>query len=162
MRIIRTSSIKEVFNLVSSLRHEGGVEDYNVSYLSKFSKFSLAELDEPEFWDLIFLDTWEVEAFYPESSSLENRRLNLVANIVNSIADVKLTDNWDIGEIRRKTRKFLNQNTTDNLPPIVLIPYKGGYYIQDGNHRCLGIAMAILKKKTKYKPIKVFLAIDEL
>jgi len=158
MRIIRISSKKEVFNHIGSLRPEGVIEDYNIHYLSKFNNFLLVELDEVDFWNLIFLDTWEVEPFYPKSSSLEYRRLISVAKIANRKGDMKFSDNWDIGEIRRITRAFINQRKMENLPPIVVIPYKGGYYIQDGNHRCLGIAMAILNKKVVFKPIKAFKA----
>lgn len=161
MRIIGASTIIEVFNFMGGLRPEGIVEDYNVSYLSKFHNFLFVDLSEAEFWDLIFLDTWEVEAFYPESSSSKNRRLISVAEVANSIGDLKLSDNWDIKSIRKQTREFLNHQAMENLPAIVLIPYEGGYYIQDGNHRCLGMAMAILNKKIEYRSLKSYVAIDE-
>ena len=161
MRLIRKSSIKEVFNFLGRLASEGCVEGYNVHYLSRFSDFSLVEIDETEFWNLIFLNTWEVQAFYPESSSITNRRLRSVVRIANLKGDVNFSNNWDIGVIRRKTREFLDRHAMDDLPPIVLIPYKNSYYIQDGNHRCLGLAMAILNKKVDFKPIKAFMAIDE-
>lgn len=123
----------------------------NMRVISRYSRFYRMEaISEAEFFGLVFLQNREVAAIAPPG---EDRRLRAVAHRALQHMSERFSDNWDIASIRQRFSLAALP-----LPPLVLRDtldserQHGEWYLQDGSHRALAYAMAVLNKEASFTP----------
>lgn len=138
------------------LRLGGGNHDDNMGVVLSFQEYCLVELSLEDFRELVFLQTSVV---FPICRPGEDRRIAEVASRALK-APKQLGPNWDLDKIRDRTRTAL-----DSGQPIESLLIRetnkaekpfGLWYLQDGSHRGLGYAMAILSANLPYVPITAY------
>ncbi len=138
-----------------------GNKENNVRSIEKYRNHYEVDLSQDIFFGLCFI---EIEA--TKCITTSGRKLKNVASLTLKRLDVVAgTPNWDFNKIFQTTTECMKNNPNFDISPIVLLDNDSAkkhgctFYIQDGNHRCLGYAMYLLKNKdAKYVPIKAFLA----
>ena len=164
MNIIETVSKVVMIQHLVSLgcgNHTGNMKELGLREVDNRFNHYLAELNEDEFFKLVFLHTDELACIVPNT---KNRSLIIAAQ--NALCQLKikprLNTNWDLENIEEMTSIWLKRNCP--LPALVLRDSRnsecktGEWYLQDGSHRALGYCMAILCKSTDYQTVKVFIA----
>jgi len=158
MNVVRNASIQEIESLLIDLG-KGNHPD-NMRSLRRFSRYFLVELSESEGLSLVFLQNDHVLQICPRG---EDRRLRAVAARANKIGPVKLHDNWDLGEVLRRTEMELSAKPLRQLVLRDAVETErefGRWYIQDGSHSALGYALALLSGRA-YVPVRAFCATNE-
>jgi hypothetical protein len=156
MNILRTATLPEIEQVLTDLG--GGNHIDNMNVLKSFSGYFLIELLKDEFFDLVFLQNKEVVTICPPE---QDRRLRAVALRAISTSTNVLSSNWDLGLIKKLTEELLWRPT---ISPLVLRDTRqsecknGSWYIQDGAHRALGYAMALLSSPISYTPVQAYCA----
>jgi hypothetical protein len=163
-QVIQRSSLAEVERFLLALG--GGNHSDNMSVLWRFRCFYLLRLSREDFFDLVFLQSKAVGEIAPQS---EDRRLKAVADRALTLGDKIVGPNWDLSAIRGKFRALTMATSNYGLPALVLRDaqdaeraHGGSWYIQDGNHRALAYAMAILDGTIQYSPQLAYLATQNL
>lgn len=162
MQILCTFTHK---NLVDSLKNEGNFKD-NVKYTKEYTFHYKVKLSEEEFFDLCFLGNEETASITSNGRKLRTAAQSALSSIKKGATH--LSGNWNLSEIETKTKAFL-ANGQAEFAPITLRDAKGGelkhkcnFYIQDGNHRCLGYAMHLLSAPgLRYMPIEASLSTNK-
>lgn len=169
INIIKKSSIEEIEGHLISLGRGNHLDNMqSISFLPNDTtpNYYLISLSEDEFFNLIFLQNDEVLIIAPRG---QDRRLRAVATraleALNS-GDSRLSGNWDLASIYNRIMDLLRDGSTYELPPLLLrdargteLEYKGTkWYIQDGSHRALAYAMAVLKREETYRSINAYCA----
>lgn len=133
----------------------GGNHPDNMRRLAAFPSFFLMEIEEGDFWNLVFLQNEDVLPLTPVGS---DRRLRAVAARALSIPEEVLSSNWSLPRIASHTMAQHPAKPDFSVEPLVLRDasiserHDGGTWcIQDGNHRALGYAMAVLRLDVPYK-----------
>ncbi len=131
----------------------------NMRVISRYSHFYRMEaIPEAVFFDLVFLQNTEVSTIAPPD---EDRRLRAVAIRALQQNDARFSENWDLGSIRQRFSLAALP-----LPPFVLRDTSsserqhGEWYLQDGSHRALGYAMAVLNDEASYTPQVAYCATE--
>lgn len=126
----------------------GGNHPDNMRRLAAFPNFFLMELEEGDFWDLVFLQNEDVLLLAPRGS---DRRLRAVAVRALRIREAVLSPNWSLPRIANHTMAQNPERPGFSLQPLILRDASvserhngGAWYIQDGSHRALGYARAVL------------------
>lgn len=126
----------------------GGNHSDNMTQVRAYPFHFLVDLSSEEFLDLVFLQTHHVVEIAPRD---EDRRLRAIAARAMARGAKKLAPNWDLGRIRER---YAEADTTQALPALLLRDacaserrHGGSWYIQDGCHRALAHAMAILERQ---------------
>lgn len=158
MKIVKKADIKEIEQELRKLG--GGNHDDNMKALNKFPNHYLVELSESDFLEVVFLQSKEVSLICPSG---QNRRLKAVAERAKLSTRRKPSENWDLDQIMELTGKLLRSPKAD-MGPIFLRDAQGSecqygrWYLQDGSHRALGYAIALITKETTYSPIQAYCA----
>jgi hypothetical protein len=128
--------------------------------LGDFPYHFLLELSEEDFFNLVFLQSSEVAAICPPG---EDRTLRVVASRAVHCTKRRLGPNWDLDEVIHRTDEMICKSIL-SVGPFFLRDARdserafGARYLQDGSHRALGYAMAILTDRTHYAPFNAFCA----
>lgn len=138
------------------LLHLGGGNHLdNMRRLTAFPSFFLVELEEGDFWNLVFLQNEDVLPLAPVGS---DRRLRAVAARALGNPEAVLSPNWSLSRIADHTMAQNPAKPDFSVEPLALRDasvserHDGGtWYIQDGNHRALGYAMAVLGSGVPYQ-----------
>lgn len=132
----------------------------NMRVISRYSNFYRMEaIPEGLFFDLVFLQSREVAMIAPPG---EDRRLRAVALRALRQNDARLSENWDLGSIRQQFSLAALP-----LPPFVLRDTTGSerrhgeWYLQDGSHRALGYALALLHDEVSFTPQVAYFATEQ-
>lgn len=163
MRVSRTTTVAEID---SALRKLGaGNHEDNMQVLASFPHHFFLELSEKDFFELVFLQCREVAEICPSGA---DRTLHAVAYRAVHSPKRQLGPNWDLDQVNHRTEEVLCTSTS-SVSPLFLRDARhsekafGCWYLQDGSHRALGYAMAILTDRTRYSPLNAFCATtDEL
>jgi hypothetical protein len=151
MRWIRVATVGEIDQHLKRLG--GGNHIDNMTVVSGFKRHSLVELSEEDFSHLLFLQSDDVVQICPRGG---DRRLYAVALRALGAESPRLGPNWNLGEIMQQTNEILmGQRSAEPLlirEANEVEKHFGPWYLQDGTHRALGYAMAILGSKTAYEP----------
>jgi hypothetical protein len=165
--VIRKSSLGEIENHLISLG--GGNQEDNLSSISPLPNYYLLTLSEDEFLNLTFLQNGEVIGVAPRG---EDRRLRAVASRALRLYEsgkTELSNNWNLQSILERLKQCDLEQAVLELPALVLRDTKdsereyGGarWYIQDGCHRALAYAMAVLRGDLTYHTQRAFCATAE-
>lgn len=141
-----------------------GNRDDNLESIGNYSGYFKVELSKDAFLKLCF--------FHIPRISKNGRRLRDVADMalnLLSASDSYLDDNWDLSKVYKRTTGDINTKKEIELFPLVLRDASEGeinhgcdFYIQDGNHRCLGYAMYLLESvEESYVPQHAFIATNK-
>ena len=154
MTVIRNLSIAEIERDLLALG--GGNQEDNMEVIGRFPRHYLVELSEDDFFNLVFL---QVPKLSPISPPGQDRTLRAVATRAISSSQRMLGSNWDLDAIESRTKEFLRFGDLQVGPLFLRDPHRsecrhGLWYLQDGCHRGLGYAMAILSAGTSYSPTK--------
>jgi len=128
--------------------------------------YYLISLSEDEFFNLVFLQNNEVLAISPRG---EDRRLRAVGTRALDLLNTggnRLSENWNLESNYNRFISFVRDRKAYELPALVLrdargseLEYEGArWYLQDGSHRALANAMAILRRESRYQPISAYCA----
>jgi hypothetical protein len=158
-QVLRRATLAEVSDHLVKLG--AGNQADNVRSLQKFPNVYQVKLSREDFMNMVFLANDEVRPIIPP----DDRRLSAVAARALQAGPKVLSANWDLGKIQQRfAEKFAEEGATD-LPAIVLRDAQGSetahgakFYIQDGCHRSLAYAMAILAGKATYQPVTAYVA----
>lgn len=162
--VIRKSSLEEIENHLVSLG--GGNQEDNLRSISSLPNYYLLMLSENEFLNLVFLQNDEVIDIAPRG---EDRRLRAVANRalrVYEFGNTELSDNWNLESNFERLKEHDLEQEGFELLALVLRDTRGSereydgarWYIQDGCHRALVYAMAVLRGDVAYQPQRAFCA----
>ncbi len=157
-KVIRAADISEVDQELLMLG--GGNHADNMKVFSDFLQHYLVELSEEEFLGLILLQSKEVSVICPSG---QDRRLRAVAARAVSSTERKLSNNWDLDLVSKRTEEYLSTPNT-KFGPLFLRDARGleckhgAWYLQDGSHRALGYAIALTSRQTRYEPLRAFCA----
>jgi hypothetical protein len=160
-RVIRTAKISEIDRELLMLG--GGNHTDNMKVLGNFPNHYLVELSEDEFLRLIFLQSKEIYAICPPG---QDRGLKAVAARAISSTQRKFSNNWDLDLISKRTEEFL-QKSNKTFCPISLRDAHGSeckygsWYLQDGSHRALGYAIALISGQATYEVVRAFCATQQ-
>jgi len=146
--------------------HPNNLKEFGLLPESFGFKHYLTEIDEAEFFGLVFQHTPDLSPLVPD---VNIRPLRIAAQ--NALGQLKvkprLNANWDLTLIEERTTAWLARGTP--LPALALRDSRGSelitgqWYLQDGCHRALGYAMAILKyPSVTYRPLKAYIATTEI
>ena len=137
-----------------------GNHDDNLCVLRAFRHYYHASLEEEEFYALVFLVNDSVRRIVPPGA---DRRLRAVASRAIALDGIELGPNWDLADIRNRTAEFFE--TVGEPSPLLLrdvhdseTKHGGRWYLQDGSHRALGFAIALVEHKAEYFPWPAHLA----
>jgi hypothetical protein len=157
-QVLRRATLAEVSDHLVKLG--AGNQADNVKSLQKFPNVYEVKLSREDFLNMVFLANDEVRPIIPP----DDRRLSAVAARALQAGPKVLSSNWDLGKIQQK---FAEKGAGD-LPAIVLRDAQGSetahgakFYIQDGCHRSLGYAMALLAGKATYQPVTAYVATSQ-
>lgn len=124
----------------------GGNHRDNMVQVRAHARHYLLELSTEELLDVVFLQTDGVIELAPRGG---DRRLRAVARRAMALGSRRLGPNWDLGEIRGRYAA-----ATHPLPALLLRDARGSecdhggtWYLQDGCHRALAQAIAIIEGK---------------
>jgi hypothetical protein len=154
MQVIKRIEQLDIDNYLTS---QGNFKD-NKKSISNFRHYYVAELTENEFFDLCFLGNEMMKAI-----TLNGRGLKTVAETaIQLIGQGKghLGANWNLKSIEEEGEKLF-KTSLFSLENIVIKDHSSPrhkFYIQDGNHRCLSLAIQLLKNGLSYSPVKTFVA----
>jgi hypothetical protein len=156
--LVTETTIGEVERLLVKLG--SGNHFDNMRAISRFSRFYRIEaIPEAAFFDLVFLQNAEVASIAPPG---EDRRLRAVALRALQHTDARFSENWDLGSIRQRFALAALP-----LPPFVLRDTSGSerqhgkWYLQDGCHRALGYAMAVLNDEVCFTAQVAYCATEQ-
>jgi len=162
--IVKKSCLEEIKAYLNDLG-SGNHED-NMRSLSSQNgdNYYLLELSKSGFLNLVFLQNSEVRRIAPEG---ESRTLQVVAcRALQHVAlgNSRLSSNWDLVANRSRLETTRPNQKHFTLPALVLRDVKHSereneetqWYIQDGCHRALAYAMAVLKGDVTYQPQRAF------
>lgn len=158
MKLIRVVSYSQI---VEHLKTQRNSID-NLESTRGFTYYYEVELEKEDFFGLIFLENNEVIRITKGTT----RKLSAITKMaLEKLSNKKmfLSNNWQLDKIYEKTIEKMD-NTTNasfNISPIIIINTESGLYIQDGNHRCLGYAMYLLRNQKSYIPQKAFYCSNE-
>jgi hypothetical protein len=152
MLVIRSVTIPEIER--DLLAMGGGNHKDNMEVISRFPEHYVVELSEDEFFSLVFLQVRELSIICPPG---EDRTLRAVATRAIASSQRKLGENWDLDVIENRTREFLHSTSTQLAPLFLRDAHDsecrhGSWYLQDGCHRGLGYAMAVVSGSIGYSP----------
>lgn len=104
----------------------------------------LVELTVEELLGLVFLQSASTAEIAPQGA---DRRLRAVALRAVDLGPKRLAPNWDLAQIRERCA-----SAPRPLPPLLLRDargserdHRGTWYLQDGCHRGLAVAMAVVE-----------------
>lgn len=162
MQVLRKASLEEIkFHL---LNLGGKNQKDNLQSIRHFPFYYLLRLSQNDFYGLVFLQRPDLHAMVPLG---HDRRLRAVAGRTVTLGRTKLFDDWDLGEIRDRFDELKTEQAVPVLPALLLRDARpnekqyGPWYLQDGSHRALAYAMAILETKASYVPQPAYLATTE-
>ena len=159
MEVVRKTCVEEIESHL--LRLGGKNQQDNMQSIRHFPFFYVLRLSQSEFHGLVFLQCSGLHAIVPLD---QNRRLQAVAERAVILGRARLSDNWDLGEIRDRFDELRTEREAPILPSLLLRDARanemqhGPWYLQDGSHRTLGYAIAILEQKVSYVPQLAYLA----
>lgn len=164
MKIIRSTSAEEIEQHLLALG--GGNQVDNMKKTREHSNFYLVELNEEEFFELVFLDNNKMKPIVPDNS---DRRLKAVSIRAGSELkennNVTYDDNWDLRKNMEKFNAEYNSSAKIQLPELLIIDATGSeknfgaqWYLQDGCHRALAYTIEILKGKIQYSAQQTYCA----
>lgn len=161
MRMIREATAEEIDQHLKRLG--GGNHSDNMTIVSRVKKYSLVELSEEDFSQLVFLQSDAVIRICPRGG---NRCLYEVAFRALEVAEPRqLGPDWNLEEIVQKTAEFLaGQRPAETLLIREATQGEkqfGPWYLQDGSHRALGYAMAIVGSGIPYEPWLAYSCAEE-
>lgn len=155
-QIVRVATVDEIEALLLDLG--GGNHPDNMQALRKFRTFALVDLEELDFFHLVFLQNDEVLSICPRG---QDRTLGAVARRATTARNRRLSPNWDIDAIVARAKERLNSLAHR---PLVLREAResesqhGSWYIQDGAHSALGHALALLSGDASYSLVRAYCA----
>lgn len=122
----------------------GGNHTDNMAQVRGHAFHYLLELTAEELLGVVFLQADGLAELAPRGG---DRRLGAVAARATTLGSRRLGPNWDLGEIRAR-----HAAVAGPLPALLLRDARGSetdhggtWYLQDGCHRALGQAIAILE-----------------
>lgn len=127
---------------------------------SSFPRHFLTELFEKDFFDLVFLQSSDIAAICPRE---QDRTLRAVAYRAVHSTKRQLSPNWDLDQVNCRIEELLC-TPAPSISPLFLRDARdservfGRWYLQDGSHRALGYAVAVLTHRTPYSPVNAFCA----
>ncbi len=151
MQVIGKASLEEI--KAHLLRLGGKNQQDNMQSIRHFPFFYLLQLSQNEFYGLVFLQCSGLHAIVPLG---QDRCLRAVAERAVILSRARLSDNWDLSEIRDRFDELRTEREVPILPSLLLRDARanemqhGPWYLQDGSHRTLGYAIAILEQKVSY------------
>ncbi|MBU1118639.1 hypothetical protein KKH43_02020 [Patescibacteria group bacterium] len=141
-------------SIIQSCLAEQGNHKDNQEALNKFKFYYLVKLGKNDFLNLCFLDNDEVKDITKNGRRLENVAKTSMKLLENN--DGILSSNWDLKKTIKTTIYTLKVSNLPSFLPLIIRDAKNGeqnhgsnYYIQDGNHRCLGYAIFLLRNPDK-------------
>jgi len=139
----------------------GGNHTDNMRQIRAHERLYRADLAEADFWQLVFLETATTARLTHANHA---RRLRVVAEAARALGYPRLGPNWDLHEIRDRTKAARAGLPHLRLPALLLRDARDGelqfgrWYLQDGSHRALGYATGLLDWNLRYTNQVVFLA----
>lgn len=141
-RVSREVTVEEIEAHLRALG--GGNHSDNMAQVRAHAFHYLLELTAEELLSVVFLQTDSLAELAPRG---RDRRLGAVAARATALGSRRLGPNWDLGEIRAR-----HAAVAGPLPALLLRDARGSesdhggtWYLQDGCHRALGQAIAILE-----------------
>lgn len=160
MELLKKSDLTEIENHLKNLGC-GNHKD-NMKQIKSYKNHYSVELSKEEFLSLVFLESSTTKIL-----CVKSRKLVDVASEAINLPNNNLGKNWDIDKVLDKWNAFHKEGEVPPVEEIVLRDTKnseinhGRYYLQDGCHRSLAYAIALIKDEVEYTPQIAFLATNE-